>query len=270
MTERIETLQAYLRQNLGNKIAADAISVCGELTLDITAENWLEVANFLRRDTITCFEQLIDLCGVDYLHYGKAEWDVSASSSGFSRAVQASADDDLFDFDADEGAGSDYDGERFAVVVHLLSVSKNTRIRLRTYCEDNSFPVVPSLVGIWNAANWFEREVFDLFGIMFNNHPDLRRLLTDYGFVGHPFRKDFPLTGQVEMRYDAEQQRVVYEPVSIEPRTLVPRVIRASAPPSHPDVSADVSPDCALSGVEGQKSAGSSGDVATPSSGSAT
>lgn len=229
MIDRIETLQAYLRQNLQHKIAADSISPSGELTLDIASENWLEVTNFLRRDEFTCFEQLIDLCGVDYLHYGTAEWDVSATASGFSRAVTPTADDDLFAFD-DEDDDDVYDGQRFAVVVHLLSISKNTRIRLRTYCPDNSFPMIPSLVGIWSAANWFEREAFDLFGIMFNNHPDLRRLLTDYGFVGHPFRKDFPLTGHVEMRYDAEQQRVVYEPVSIEPRTLVPKVIRESQP----------------------------------------
>ncbi len=232
MANRIETLQAYLRQNLGNKIVTDDISASGELTLDIASENWLEVANFLRHDAMACFEQLVDLCGVDYLHYGKAEWDVSASSSGFSRAVQTNNDHDLFDFDVDDNTENKYDGQRFAVVVHLLSVSRNMRIRLRTYCEDNSFPLAPSLVGIWNAANWFEREAFDLFGIMFNNHPDLRRLLTDYGFVGHPFRKDFPLTGHVEMRYDAETQRVIYEPVSIEPRTLVPRVIRESSPSS--------------------------------------
>lgn len=262
MIERIKTLRSYLRQNLGNKITADVISACGELTLDVTAENWLEVANFLRRDKDTGFEQLIDLCGVDYLHYGKAEWDVAASSSGFSRAVQASNDGDLFDFDADD-AEPEYDGQRFAVVVHLLSVTKNTRVRLRTYCEDNSFPVVPSLVGIWNAANWFEREAFDLFGIMFNNHPDLRRLLTDYGFVGHPFRKDFPLSGQVEMRYDSEQQRVVYEPVSIEPRTLVPRVIRASAPLSQRAGSSEESPDRALSGAEGQNSSDVSSNEAS-------
>ena len=214
MIERIETLQSYLRQNLGNKIVADVISACGELTVDVTAENWLEVANFLRRDAMTRFEQLIDLCGADYLHYGKAEWDVSASSSGFSRAVRASNDDDLFDFDVDD-AESEYNGQRFAVVVHLLSVTKNTRVRLRTYCEDNSFPVVPSLFGIWNSANWFEREIFDMFGILFSGHPDLRRILTDYGFRGYPLRKDFPTTGYTEVRYDEAQKRVVYEPVSL-------------------------------------------------------
>ncbi|MGB0846361.1 MAG: NADH-quinone oxidoreductase subunit C [Thiolinea sp.] len=225
MSKYAQRLQLHLREKLKNKIAADSISACGELTLDVAVDNWLEVANFLRRDSVTRFEQLIDLCGVDYLQYGKTEWEVaSATSEGFSRAV--SADDALFDFDAEESAADAYEGNRFAVIVHLLSVSKNMRIRLRTYCDDNDFPVVPSLVGIWSSANWFEREAFDLFGIMFNNHPDLRRILTDYGFVGHPFRKDFPLSGHVEMRYDAEQKRVIYEPVSIEPRTLVPRVIR--------------------------------------------
>lgn len=225
MTAHPESLEQYLRDNLSDKIEFCGTNQVGELTLEIAVENWLEVANFLRRDEVTRFEQLIDLCGVDYLSYGKAEWDVSsATSSGFSRAV--SAEDDPFEFAIDENDEADSGSKRYAVVVHLLSVAKNTRLRLRTYCEDNDFPVVPSLVGIWSSANWYEREAFDLFGIMFNNHPDLRRILTDYGFVGHPFRKDFPLSGQVEMRYDAEKQRVVYEPVSIEPRTLVPKVIR--------------------------------------------
>jgi NADH-quinone oxidoreductase subunit C len=170
-------------------------------------------------------EQLIDLCGVDYLTYGDTEWDVvTASRTGFSRAVQRD-DVDPFDFGETEAvAGAK--GKRFAVVIHLLSVSHNFRVRVRTWCDDNNFPVVPSLTGVWSSANWYEREAFDLFGILFDGHPDLRRILTDYGFVGHPFRKDFPLIGQVEMRYDDELQRVVYEPVSIDPRVLVPRVIR--------------------------------------------
>ncbi|MEZ5538238.1 MAG: NADH-quinone oxidoreductase subunit C [Thiolinea sp.] len=218
-----EFLQQYLLEYIGDKIDSTYLSEHDELTLEVPAEHWLEVANFLCRNEMTRFEQLIDLCGVDYLAYGQAEWDVtSATSSGFSRAVEA---DDPFDF-AQESEGSGFGGRRYAVVVHLLSVTKNTRLRMRTWCEDNDFPLVPSLVGVWNSANWYEREAFDLFGIMFEKHPDLRRILTDYGFVGHPFRKDFPLIGQVEMRYDPEQQRVVYEPVSIEPRTLVPRVIR--------------------------------------------
>lgn len=218
----IEFLQQYLQDYIGDKIDSSHLSVQGELTLEVAPECWLAVANFLRSNEMTRFEQLIDLCGVDYLTYGDAEWDVAATASGFSRAVEA---DDPFDFDRDEDKAA-FAGARYAVVVHLLSVKKNMRLRLRTWCEDNDFPVVPSLVGIWSSANWYEREAFDLFGIMFDKHPDLRRILTDYGFVGHPFRKDFPLTGQVEMRYDAEKKRVVYEPVSIEPRTLVPRVIR--------------------------------------------
>lgn len=220
---QLEFLQHYLQEYIGEHIDSSELSEQGELTLEVSAEHWLEVANFLHRNDMTRFEQLIDLCGVDYLTYGQAEWDVSsATSSGFSRAVET---DDPFDFARDEGQ-SDFEGQRYAVVVHLLSVKKNMRLRLRTWCADNDFPVVPSLVNIWSSANWYEREAFDLFGIMFDKHPDLRRILTDYGFVGHPFRKDFPLIGQVEMRYDPEKQRVVYEPVSIEPRVLVPRVIR--------------------------------------------
>lgn len=222
MKVSLEFLQDYIFEALGDKVTAEKRDL-NELTIEVAPEDWLETANFLRYDEMTGFDQLIDLCGVDYLAYGKAEWDVTtASASGFSRAVQS---DDLFDFEQSDVVTA-FEGKRFAVVIHLLSVSKNMRIRVRTFCGDNDFPVVASLVTVWNAANWFEREAFDLFGIMFEGHPDLRRILTDYGFVGHPFRKDFPLIGQVEMRYDAEKQRVVYEPVSIEPRTLVPRVIR--------------------------------------------
>lgn len=222
MSVSLEFLQEYIFEALGDKVVAEKREL-RELTIDVAPEDWLETANFLRYDEVTDFDQLIDLCGVDYLAYGKAEWDVTtASAAGFSRAVQA---DDLFDFEESDAA-PEFSGKRFAVVIHLLSVSKNMRIRVRTFCDDNDFPVIASLVGVWNAVNWYEREAFDLFGIMFEGHPDLRRILTDYGFVGHPFRKDFPLIGQVEMRYDAEKQRVVYEPVSIEPRTLVPRVIR--------------------------------------------
>lgn len=222
---QLQFLQQYLQENIGHKFDKVVLSAAGELTLDVPTDCWLEVANFLRRDDNACFSQLVDLCGVDYLAYGESEWDVSsATSSGFSRAVTAEQSDP-FDFGDDE-SGAGFDGQRFAVVIHLLSVKKNQRVRVRTWCDDNDFPVVPSLVGVWSSANWYEREAFDLFGIMFERHPDLRRILTDYGFVGHPFRKDFPLSGHVEMRYDAEKQRVVYEPVSIEPRTLVPRVIR--------------------------------------------
>ena len=186
---------------------------CGELTFEVPAAQWLEVCTALRDEE--GFAQLTDLCGVDYSAYGLTEWETTeASSHGFSRAAVRDR--------ADAVAGE----PRFAVVVHLLSLSANRRIRVRCFAEDDDFPVVDSLTGVWNGVNWFEREAFDLFGIHFRGHPDLRRLLTDYGFVGHPFRKDFPLSGHVEMRYDPGQQRVIYEPVSIEPRVLVPRVIR--------------------------------------------
>lgn len=224
MTVSLEFIRDYLQEGLGDKLSATKLAL-GELTLDVVLDQWLEVARFLRHNEMLDCAQLIDLCGVDYLSYGDAEWDVTtATRSGFSRAVQAD-DADLFDFGEQEEQAIGK-GKRFAVVVHLLSISRNIRIRMRTWCDSNDFPVVPSLVDIWSSANWYEREAFDLFGIMFNGHPDLRRILTDYGFVGHPFRKDFPLIGQVEMRYDAEQGRVVYEPVSIDPRVLVPRTIR--------------------------------------------
>lgn len=164
----------------------------GELTIRVRRSHMLEVALILRDDPRFRFEQLIDVCGVDYIDYREGLWD----------------------------------GPRFAVVYHLLSVSLNQRIRMRVFADEDDFPVVDSLVGIWPAANWFEREAFDLFGIVFEGHHDLRRILTDYGFVGHPFRKDFPVSGNVEMRYDPEQQRVIYQPVSIEPRDLVPRIVR--------------------------------------------
>jgi len=163
----------------------------GELTIEIPRGLLLTVCRALRDEDAFRFDQLIDLCGVDYLDYGEGRWQ----------------------------------GPRFAVAYHLLSVTHNQRIRVRTFAE-GEVPVVDSVVEVWNSANWYEREAFDLFGIVFEGHPDLRRILTDYGFIGHPFRKDFPLSGHVEMRYDPEKQRVVYEPVTIEPRTLVPRVIR--------------------------------------------
>lgn len=224
MTVSLEFIKNYLQETLGDKVTSVRFAL-GELTLEVPPDQWLEVARFLRYDEVLDFAQLTDLCGVDYLAYGDAEWDVTtATRTGFSRAVHED-EADPFGFADEEGQAPVRD-KRYAVVVHILSVSRNMRIRLRTWCEDNDFPVVPSLVEMWNSANWYEREAFDLFGIMFNGHPDLRRILTDYGFVGHPFRKDFPLIGQVEMRYDAEQGRVVYEPVSIDPRVLVPRTIR--------------------------------------------
>lgn len=185
----------------------------GELTLQIEAGHLRTLCRQLRDDY--GFEQLIDLCGVDYALYGASEWETqSATESGFSRAVNAPGSE------ADVEAGA-----RFAVVYHLLSLVHNQRLRLKVLLN-GEMPLVDSVTDIWHCADWYEREAFDLFGILFDGHPDLRRLLTDYGFIGYPFRKDFPLTGHVEMRYDPEQKRVVYEPVSITPRTLVPRVIR--------------------------------------------
>ncbi len=221
----MDSLRTYLRERLNGKYTRKHYAL-GELTLEVPVTHWRDVCNFLRHDEATRFEQLTDLCGVDYLAYGDSDWDVMhASSTGFSRASTQQPPVDPFDF-ADDQVKPPDPARRFAVVIHLLSVRHNLRIRLRTFCEDADYPLVPSLVGVWRCADWYEREAFDLFGIMFEGHPDLRRILTDYGFVGHPFRKDFPLIGQVEMRYDPLQQRVIYEPVSIEPRTLVPRVIR--------------------------------------------
>lgn len=194
----------------------------GELSLVVPVEGLLPVCQILRDHESLRFEQLIDLCGVDYAAYGKAEWETSeASTTGFGRGV-----------DRDLSLALD-DPKRFAVVYHLLSLTHNRRLRLRVYLGESA-PLVDSVVPVWASANWFEREAFDLFGILFRGHPDLRRILTDYGFIGHPFRKDFPLSGQVEMRYDPQQRRVVYEPVSIEPRVLVPKVIREDSRYLHP------------------------------------
>jgi NADH-quinone oxidoreductase subunit C len=167
-------------------------SQVGELTLTVTPEQYLSVAKVLRDDVQLHFETALDLCGVDFSTYGDGRWD----------------------------------GARYGVVTHLLSVKNNCRLRLRVFASDDDFPVLPSLLDIWPAVGWYEREAFDLFGLMFDGHPDLRRILTDYGFVGHPFRKDFPVSGYVEMRYDPEQKRVVYQPVTIDPREVIPRVIR--------------------------------------------
>ncbi len=222
MSDVLNILQSYIKASLEDKIVSSKIAL-GELTIEVSPQDLIEVATFLRDDATTCFEQLIDICGVDYLTYGQSEWDTSGS--GFTRGVKREFS---FDGNDNEPEAVEFDGQRFAVVTHLLSIEKNHRIRIKSYCEDNEFPMMDSVEGIWSVANWFEREAFDLFGIMFNNHPDLRRILTDYGFIGHPFRKDFPLIGHVDMRYDEEQKRVIYEPVSIEDRTLVPRVIRAA------------------------------------------
>ena len=186
---------AQLGETLASVLQGKAKSVktaFGEVTVTVGAADYLAAA-LLLRDTPGCqFEQMMDLCGLDYSEYKNGQ----------------------------------YDGLRYCVTVHLLSVSLNQRVRLKVFCADDDFPVVDSVNGIWNAANWFEREAFDLFGIVFEGHNDLRRILTDYGFIGHPFRKDFPTTGHVEMRYDAEQKRVIYQPVTIEPREMIPRVVR--------------------------------------------
>ena len=195
MSHSLQTLETALHEVLGARVQR-LESAFGELTLTVKAADYLSVAQTLRDDARLCFEQLIDLCGLDYSAYK-------------------------------DGAHSQFtDGPRFAVVSHLLSVSHNWRLRLRVFAPNDDFPVVASINDVWNSANWFEREAFDLFGIVFEGHLDLRRILTDYGFVGHPFRKDFPTSGYVEMRYDEEQKRVVYQPVTIEPREITPRIIR--------------------------------------------
>ncbi len=186
-----ETLQKTIAATLGDKAQSMRLAL-GELTVVVRAADSLAVAELLRDAPGCQFEQMVDLCGVDYSEYR-------------------------------DGA---YEGPRFCVVMHLLSISLNQRVRVKVFAPDDSFPVVDSVNGIWNSANWFEREAFDLFGIVFEGHSDLRRILTDYGFIGHPFRKDFPTSGHVEMRYDTEQRRVIYQPVTIEPREITPRIIR--------------------------------------------
>lgn len=212
-----------LAETISGRFAAQVARVesrCGELTFEVAPTALLAVCQALRDEADWSFEQLIDLCGVDYVSYGQDEWNTdTATFRGFSRGRDALSP--ALAHEVGEG-----EGRRFAVVYHLLSVRHNRRLRLRTWCEPGEPPMVDSVIEVWKAADWFEREAFDLFGILFRGHPDLRRLLTDYGFIGHPFRKDFPLSGNVEVRYDPAKGRVVYEPVSIEPRTLVPRVIR--------------------------------------------
>jgi NADH-quinone oxidoreductase subunit C len=210
----VDDLAARIELALGSRVRRYS-SLADEFSIEVAAAELLEVARTLRDDPQLRFEMLIDLAGVDYLDYGRAEWRTqSATATGFSRGVNRAAPHTL--------AGN----RRFAVVSQLLSITHNQRLRLRVWCEDIEDPLIDSLTGIWASADWFEREAFDLFGILFRGHPDLRRLLTDYGFIGHPFRKDFPLIGNVEVHYDPQLKRVVYAPVSIEPRTLVPRVIR--------------------------------------------
>jgi NADH-quinone oxidoreductase subunit C len=199
----------------------------GIVSLEIQAEHWLEICRALRDDEVFAYEQLTDLCGVDYLSHGQSEWDTEgASSEGFSRAVEGLGPGR---FDWAERPESGHIKQRFAVVAHLLSFARNRRLRIRCFVPDEGMPIVSSLIEIWNSADWYEREAFDLFGIVFEGHPDLRRILTDYGFTGHPFRKDFPLIGNVAVRYDTQRKRVIYEPVEIEPRVGVPRVVRADS-----------------------------------------
>ncbi|KFN44735.1 NADH-quinone oxidoreductase subunit C [Arenimonas oryziterrae] len=223
MPEQTQTLSDRLKARFGDKVVS-VVEARGETTLEVPAEAWRDVALALRDDAEFRFEQLIDVCGVDYLSFGDDEWDTSdVSSEGFSRGVEGQGPGRFTWESRPRGRGPD---RRFAAVAHLLSVQHNRRLRLRCFALDNSLPLVPSLVPVYPVANWFEREAFDLMGIIFEGHPDLRRILTDYGFVGHPFRKDFPLIGNVEVRYDADKKRVVYEPVSIDPRVGVPRVVR--------------------------------------------
>jgi len=219
----IEKLSEQLDQVFASKLQSKKLEL-GEITIEVAADDYLTVCKKLHDDESFAFEILIDLCGIDYSAYGQDEWKTDASANGFSRGVD-NAQHGRLKF-GDELPENENNGKRFAVIVHLLSIKNNQRIRVRVFAEDDVYPVVKSVIDIWNGVNWFEREAFDLYGIHFDGHPDLRRILTDYGFVGHPFRKDFPLSGNVEMRYDEEQKRVVYEPVSIEPRVLVPRVIR--------------------------------------------
>lgn len=202
----------------------DTIVMKDVITIELSADNLVQVCLALRDESDYRFDELIDICGVDYADYGLSYWrSESVSSSGFSRGV------------TEEGQRViPWDKPRFGSVYHLLSVGYNRRLRLKVYLDEA--PIVPSVVNVWSAADWFEREAFDLFGIVYEGHPDLRRLLTDYGFKGHPFRKDFPLIGEVEMRYDAKQKRCVYEPVSIQPRTLAPKVIRQDNRYCHPDI----------------------------------
>jgi len=244
MSNSIQQLAEALRAALGEQ-AGSVVVACNEVTVEVSAENLLDVAVRLRDEADFQFQQLVDLCGVDYSQFGRDEWQTDeASRGGFSRGVTDGASSGRLQF-GDELDSLATQGRRFAAVYHLLSYANNQRLRLRVFAADDDFPVIPTVTGIWKSADWYEREAFDLFGILFSDHPDLRRILTDYGFVGHPFRKDFPLVGNVEMRYDPERERVVYEPVSIEPRVLVPKVRRtdnrylADEPPVQDEAKSD-------------------------------
>ena len=226
MTDSSRQLAEQLQQRFADDLPA-IIDSLGEVTVEIPPDALLAVASALRDEPAFSFEILMDVCGIDYANYGCDEWaTVETSSSGFSRGVEAVTAGRLRAVTEDLVVEKSRQPKRFAAVYQLLSISKNRRLRLKVFAPDDELPVIPSVISIWNSANWYEREAFDLYGILFDGHPDLRRLLTDYGFVGHPFRKDFPLSGNVEVIYDAEKRRVVYQPVSIEPRVLVPKVIR--------------------------------------------
>ena len=227
MSESSRQLAEQLQERFGDSLHA-IIDAVGEVTVELAGDDLVEVATALRDEQRFAFEILIDVCGVDYSNYGRDEWETEETSgSGFSRGVEAATPGRMRAVTEDLVLEKPREARRFAAVYHLLSVSNNQRLRIRVFAPDDDLPVVPSVINIWSSANWFEREAFDLYGILFEGHPDLRRLLTDYGFVGHPFRKDFPLSGNVEVIYDAEKQRVVYQPVTIEPRVLVPKVVRA-------------------------------------------
>lgn len=223
MSETPKAVAELFEQKFGGKVTVRETTQ-GTVTLDVDTLAWLEVCRTLRDDDDFGYEQLTDLCGMDYMGYGQDEWETDdASQEGFGRAVDHLGPG-RFSWAERPEAGEI--NNRFAVVVHLISYRHNQRLRLRCFAPDEGLPIVPSLVEVWSSANWYEREAFDMFGIVFEGHPDLRRILTDYGFTGHPFRKDFPLIGNVAVRYDSEKKRVVYEPVEIEPRVLVPRVLR--------------------------------------------
>ncbi len=212
MANAFSKLKESVNQHFKGQLIS-SITALGELTIEVEIKDLVGILKQLRDNDEFLFEQLIDIAGVDYLTYGLDEWATNeASAEGFERGRQ-------------EQPKSQWQKARYAVVYHLLSVTLNQRLRVRVFVEEDSM-LVPSVVDLWNGANWFEREAFDLFGILFDGHPDLRRLLTDYGFIGHPFRKDFPMIGELEMRYDEEKQQCIYEPVTIEERILVPRVIR--------------------------------------------
>lgn len=212
VTRSITKLKNAVVQEFGDKLLSTAVEL-NELTIEVGVDELYEVLKVLRDNDEFLFEQLIDIAGIDYLTYGLDEWSTQeATGAGFERGRK-------------QQSKSTWTKPRYAVAYHLLSVTLNHRIRVKVFVEE-SVMLIPSIVELWNGANWFEREAFDLFGLLFNGHPDLRRLLTDYGFIGHPFRKDFPVIGELEMRYDEEQEQCIYEPVTIEERILVPRVIR--------------------------------------------